>query len=52
VQIYGHLTWHLALFELACEHPEWVQTLYEETLQSAVCPSAPLIRLYDATALQ
>jgi tetratricopeptide (TPR) repeat protein len=50
-QIYGHLTWHLALFELACGHPERVQTLYEETLQPAVCPSAPLIRLCDAAAL-
>jgi tetratricopeptide (TPR) repeat protein len=50
-QIYGHLTWHLALFDLACGHPERVQTLYEETLQPEVCPSAPLIRLCDAAAL-
>src|SRR5262249_10347437 len=50
-QIYSHLTWHLALFELACGHPERVLELYDQTLNPTVCPGAPLIALCDAAAL-
>ena len=50
-QIYSHLTWHLALFELASGHPEHVLELYTQTLNPEVCPGAPLIVLCDAAAL-
>ncbi len=50
-QIFSHLTWHLALFELACGHPERVQGLYAETIRPQVCPGSPLIALCDAAAL-
>jgi len=50
-QIYSHLTWHLALFELACGHPDYVLELYNQTLNPKVCPGAPLIALCDAAAL-
>jgi len=50
-QIYSHLTWHLALFELACGHPDNVLELYDQTLNPEVCPGAPLIALCDAAAL-
>jgi tetratricopeptide (TPR) repeat protein len=50
-QIYSHLTWHLALFELASDRPERVQALYHETLQPEVCPGVPLITLCDAASL-
>ena len=50
-QIYSHLTWHLALFELACGQPEGVLELYNQTLNPEVSPGAPLIALCDAAAL-
>src|SRR5262245_28972517 len=50
-QIYSHLTWHLALFELAYGHPERVLALYDQTLHPEVSPGAPLIALCDAAAL-
>jgi len=50
-QIYSHLTWHLALCELACGRPERVLALYDQTLHPEVSPGAPLIALCDAAAL-
>lgn len=50
-QIYSHLTWHLALFNLAAGYPERVLALYHETLRPQVCSGAPLIALCDAAAL-
>lgn len=50
-QIYSHLTWHLALFELANEHPERVQALYAQTLAPEVSPGVPMITLCDAASL-
>jgi len=50
-QIYSHLTWHLALFQLACGHPDHVRELYNQTLNPEVCPGSPLIALCDAAAL-
>src|SRR5215831_7953400 len=50
-QIYSHLTWHLALCQLACGHPDYVRDLYNQTLNPEVCPGAPLIALCDAAAL-
>lgn len=50
-QIFSHLVWHLALFELGCGRPERVQTLYDETIRPTVCPGSPLITLCDAAAL-
>jgi len=50
-QIYSHLTWHLALFQLACGHADHVLELYTQTLNPEACPGAPLIALCDAAAL-
>ena len=50
-QIYSHLTWHLALFELASGHIDRVQALYDETLRPDVSPGVPLITLCDAASL-
>src|SRR5437764_1491405 len=50
-QIYSHLTWHLALCELAGGRPERVLALYDQTLHPEVSPGAPLIALCDAAAL-
>ena len=50
-QIYSHLTWHLALCQLASGHPDYVLELYAQTLNPEVCPGAPLIALCDAAAL-
>jgi tetratricopeptide (TPR) repeat protein len=50
-QMYSHLTWHLALFELAADRPERARALYEETLRPEVSPGVPLITLCDAAAL-
>jgi tetratricopeptide (TPR) repeat protein len=50
-QIYGHLAWHLALFELANGHIERVQARYEADLRPDVSPGMPLITLCDAASL-
>jgi tetratricopeptide (TPR) repeat protein len=50
-QIYSHLTWHLALFELASGHVDRVQALYDDTLRPDVSPGVPLITLCDAASL-
>lgn len=50
-QIYSHLTWHLALFQLACGQPDGVLELYDQTLNPEVSPGAPLIALCDAASL-
>jgi tetratricopeptide (TPR) repeat protein len=50
-QIYSHLIWHLALFQLACGHADHVLELYTQTLNPEACPGAPLIALCDAAAL-
>ena len=50
-QIYSHLTWHLALCELAADHVEEVLALYRDILHPDVCPGNPLITLCDAAAL-
>ncbi len=50
-QIYSHLAWHLALFELAGGHIERVQELYDASLCPDVSPGVPLITLCDAASL-
>src|SRR5262245_37810010 len=50
-QIYSHLTWHLALFQLACGHPDHVLELYNQMLNTEVFRGAQLIALCDAAAL-
>src|SRR5262249_9064831 len=50
-QIYSHLTWPLAIFQLVCGHPHHVAALYTQALNPEVCPGAPLIALCDAAAL-
>ncbi|MGQ4808514.1 hypothetical protein NKDENANG_01897 [Candidatus Entotheonellaceae bacterium PAL068K] len=50
-QIYSHLTWHQALFELAGGHVERLQALYDAALRPDVSPGVPLITLCDAASL-
>ena len=50
-QLYGHLNWHLALFELASGHPERTLKLFDDVLHPAVNPSPALGTIADAASL-
>jgi tetratricopeptide (TPR) repeat protein len=49
-QLHGHLSWHLALFELACGRPEQAAAIYRDSLRPAVVQGAPLPSLADAAS--
>ncbi len=49
--LHSHLTWHLALFELAEGDTARVNALYEDILRPATAPGTPIIVLADAAAL-
>jgi hypothetical protein len=48
--LHCHLSWHLALFELACDRPERAQALYAEAIRPAVSFAPPLFNLADAAS--
>ena len=50
-QLHCHLTWHLALFELALGRPEAAWTLYDEHIRPAASYAVALITLSDSTSL-
>jgi tetratricopeptide (TPR) repeat protein len=50
-QLYGHLTWHHALFELAAGHYARVLDLYDRVLRPAASLGTAIITLCDASAL-
>ena len=50
-QLYGHLHWHLALFELAAGRPERALAIYDGILRPEVNPSPALGVIADAASL-
>lgn len=49
-QLHCHLSWHQALFELACNRPERAHALYEDAIRPAVSYAPPLFNLADAAS--
>ena len=49
-QLHCHLSWHLALFELARGQPERARALYEDAIRPAVSHAPPLFNLADAAS--
>jgi len=50
-QLHCHLSWHLALFELALGRSEIAWTLYDERIRPANSYASPLITLSDSVSL-
>jgi tetratricopeptide (TPR) repeat protein len=50
-QMHCHLSWHLALFELALGRSENAWTLYDENIRPANSYASPLITLADSVSL-
>jgi tetratricopeptide (TPR) repeat protein len=50
-QLHCHLSWHLALFELALGRSENAWTLYDEHIRPANSYASPLITLSDSVSL-
>jgi tetratricopeptide (TPR) repeat protein len=50
-QLHCHLSWHLALFELARGNPDRVRGLYTDAIRPAVSHAPPLFNLADAASL-
>jgi len=49
-QLHCHLSWHLALFELARGQPDRARALYENAIRPAVSHAPPLFNLADAAS--
>src|SRR5579875_3286018 len=49
-QLYGHISWHLALFELACGNAEEAAAIYRDSLRPHAVQGAPLPSLADAAS--
>jgi hypothetical protein len=49
-QLHGHLSWHLALFELARDNPERARELYIDAVRPAASSAPPLFSLADAAS--
>src|SRR5258708_7789039 len=47
-QLHCHLSWHLALFELARGNPDRARELYADAIRPAVSQAPPLFNLADA----
>jgi len=50
-QLHCHISWHLALFELARGNPERARELYLDAIRPAVSSAPPLFNLADAASL-
>ena len=48
--LHCHLSWHLALFELARGNPERARSLYLENIRPSVAQAAPMLVLADAAS--
>src|SRR6516164_4526818 len=48
--LHFHLSWHLALFELARGNPERARSLYLENIRPSVAQAAPMLVLADAAS--
>ena len=49
-QLHCHISWHLALFELARDNPERARELYADAIRPAVSHAPPLFNLADAAS--
>jgi hypothetical protein len=49
-QLHGHLSWHLALCELARGNPERAAALYADAIRPAVSHAPPLFNLADSAS--
>jgi tetratricopeptide (TPR) repeat protein len=49
-QLHGHLSWHLALFELARGNTDQAYALYTDAVRPAVSQAPPLFSLADAAS--
>ena len=49
-QLHCHLSWHQALFELACGRPERAYALYDDAIRPGVSYAPPLFNLADAAS--
>ncbi|HVH80454.1 MAG TPA: tetratricopeptide repeat protein [Stellaceae bacterium] len=49
-QLHGHISWHLALFELARGNSERARELYADAVRPAVSAAPPLFSLADAAS--
>ena len=50
-QLHCHISWHLALFELARSNTERARALYADAIRPAVSSAPPLFNLADAASL-
>jgi hypothetical protein len=49
-QLHGHLSWHLALCELALGNPQRARALYADAIRPAVSHAPPLFNLADSAS--
>jgi hypothetical protein len=49
--LHCHLSWHSALFELACGNSERARAIYIENIRPSVAQSAPMLSLADSASL-
>jgi len=49
-QLHGHLSWHLALFELARGNPDRARALYADAIRPSMSAAPPLFSLADAAS--
>jgi hypothetical protein len=49
-QLHGHLSWHLALFELARGNTDRAQAIYADAIRPTVSAAPPLFSLADAAS--
>jgi tetratricopeptide (TPR) repeat protein len=49
-QLHCHLSWHLALFELARGHAERAREIYLDSIRPSVAQSAPMLSLADSAS--
>ena len=49
-QLHCHLSWHRALFEMACERPENARALYDDAIRPNASLAPPFFTLFDAAA--
>jgi hypothetical protein len=48
--LHCHLSWHLALFELACGDSERAKAIYFDSIRPSVAQSAPMLSLADSAS--
>ena len=49
-QLHGHISWHLALFELARDNADRARALYLDAIRPAMSAAPPLFNLADAAS--